>query len=1095
MNHPIKPLVVCSLVVACHTARVDSATTDGSFEAWQRHRDAMAADDSLARFYTFENVDGGTVPAAGAVAPLSFKLQPKAGVPAEQLRVIEGRWPQKKAVRLDQGYLAAEPFAVTKKLFTAAAWVKLNGPGVHRGNNESTNGTLLSVGTGYWDGWRLTVNYPLRTLGFEIGRPKPSHSIGIHASAAVSDSVWHHLAVSWDGREMHIYVDGVLAASGPYDGDYTPPPQSGQFRVGYANHGLGSVVLDVDEVAIYSRALTTAEILRAVEFCGPQAPGARRNLARLCRERKDFAGAREHYRALLESPSLDSCDRLNALFDLGQLCWQARDLGGARAAYAQVVAAKDAPAHYRSVAQLRIAASHAQQKDYAAAKAELAKIAAMADAPPHHKREAAERTKELERIEQGQPVRDPAASRMPPPKWPTPAVTLFVSPKGDDKNPGTKDQPFATLERARDEIRKLRKSNVTVCVRGGEYAVKQTFKLTAEDSGTEQAPIVYAAFDKETPRFTGGVRVSGFTRVTDPAVLARLPEESRGKVWQAELKAQGISDLSAFAPKGTYGARPRKPMLELFFDGKPMEIARWPNDRFVMTGEVLGPQQADKRGRPHSVGGQFIYDSDRPVRWKDESDAWLYGYWFHDWADSYEKIASIDTAQRLITLAPPLHNYGFAKNHRYFALNLLSEIDRPGEWYLDRSRGVLYFWPSSNPDRGRSGWMWWLKQSPDYYPRLTSENYPVEISMFAAPFVELDGVAHVTFRGLTWETGRDDGLRIKGGERCLLAGCTVRNFAGDGVTVEGGKGHGLLGCDIYGMGRGGTILRGGDRKTLMPCGHFVENCDIHHLSRIDHTYTPAVLANGVGIRIAHNRMHHIGSSAMRVEGNNHLVEFNEVHHVVLESDDQGGVDVFGNPTYRGVVYRHNFFHHIGSGRSCGSAGIRLDDAISGTLIYGNIFWRCADGNFGGVQIHGGKDNIVDNNLFVDCKQAISFSPWGQKRWEQFLGEPMAAGALKQVDITQPPYSTRYPELAALRENADANHIWRNLAVRCGKFAVRDRGVNEFMGNQEAGSNSGFANAVKGDFRLKPSAAAAIGFAPIPFDEIGLYRDDLCKRLP
>jgi len=1062
-------MIGAAIAVVCEAA---DSTAGGSFEAWQRHRDAMAADSSLARFYTFENVNGGTVSATGATVPLSFKLQQKAGVPAEQLRVVEGRWSQKKAVRLDQGCLAAEPFAVAKKSFTAAAWVKLNGPGVHRGNNASTNGTLLSTGTGYWDGWRLTVNYPLRTLGFEIGRPKPLHSIGIQASGAMSDGVWHHLAASWDGREMRIYVDGMLAASGPYDGDYTPPPQGGQFRVGYANHGIGSVVLDVDEVAIHSRALSAAEILHAVEFCGPKAPGARRNLARACRERRDFAGAREHYRALLESPALGLHDRLNVLFDLGQLCWQARDLAGARAAYAQIAVAKDAPAHYRSVALVRIAASYAQQKDCAAAKAELAKVAAMTDAPAHHKREAVERAKELERIEQGQPARDLASSRMQPPEWPTSAVTLFVSPKGDDKNPGTKNQPFATLERARDEIRKLKKGGVTVFIRGGKYPVKQTFKLTAEDSGTEQAPIVYAALDKETPRFTGGARVTGFTRVTDPAVLARLPEAARGKVWQADLKAQGIGDLGQFELKGTYGARRRQPVLELFFDGKAMEIARWPNDSFVMTGEVSGPQQTDKRGRTHSIGGQFIYDGDRPARWKGESDAWLYGYWFHDWADSYEKIASIDTTQRLIALAPPLHSYGFAKNRRYCALNLLSEIDRPGEWYLDRSRGVLYFWPPANPNRAA-----------------------VEISMFVAPFVELDGVAHVAFRGLTWETGRDDGMRIKGGERCLLAGCTVRNLAGDGVTVEGGKEHGLLGCDIYNMGRGGMILRGGDRRTLAPSGHFVENCDIHHLSRIDHTYTPAVLANGVGIRIAHNLMHHIGSSAMRVEGNDHLVEFNEVHHVVLESDDQGGVDVFGNPTYRGVVYRHNFFHHIGSGRSCGSAGIRLDDAISGTLIYGNIFWRCADGNFGGVQIHGGKDNIVDNNLFVDCKQAISFSPWGQKRWEQFLGEPMAAGALKQVDITQPPYSTRYPELTALRENADANHIWRNLAVRCGKFAVRDRGVNDFTDNQVASSNPGFANAAKGDFHLKQSAAAAIGFAPIPFDEIGLYRDDLRKRLP
>lgn len=1080
MTHPVTLPAFFLISFACHAADT------GSSESWQRHRDAAHRDTSLARHYTFEDVRSGGATAANTAgdktAPLNFKLQQKPGAPVEQLRVVEGRWPQTKAVRLDQGYLAAEPFAVAKKSFTAAAWVKLNGPGAHRGNNESTNGTLLSAGTGYWDGWRLTVNYPLRTLGFEIGRPKPSHSIGIHASAAMTDGVWHHVAAAWDGREMRLYVDGMLVASGPYDGDYTPPPQGGQFRIGYANHGLGSVILDVDDVAIYNRALTAAEILRAVECCGPQAPGVRRNLARLCRERKDFAAAREHYRAMLESPALGMSDRLTALLDMGHLCWQTRDLTGARAAYAQIVTVKDAPAHYRSVAQLRIAESHAQQKDSIAAKAELAKVSAMADAPAHHKREAAERAKELERIAQGQPARDLATSRMPPPKWPTPAVTFFVSPNGSDTDPGTKDKPFATLERARDEIRTLKirnqesgiRSPITVHIRGGQYAVKQTLKLTAEDSGTAHAPIVYAAFGKEAPRFTGGARVGGFNRVTDPAVLARLPEAARGKIWQADLKAQGIGDFGVLGLKGTYGARRRQPLLELFFNGKPMEIARWPNDGFVMTGEVFGPQTTDKNGRTHTVGGQFLYDGDRPARWKDEGDAWLYGYWFHDWADSYEKIASIDTAQRLITLAPPLHNYGFAKNRRYHALNLLSEIDRSGEWHLDRSRGVFYLWPPSNPNRAT-----------------------VEVSMLAAPFMELDGVSHVAFRGLTWETGRDDGLRIKGGERCLLAGCTVRNLAGDGVVVEGGKGHGLLGCDIYNMGRGGTILRGGDRKTLTPGGHFVENCDIHHLSRIDHTYTPAVLANGVGIRIAHNRMHHIGSSAMRVEGNDHLVEFNEVHHVVLESDDQGGVDVFGNPTYRGNVYRHNFFHHIGSGRSCGSAGIRLDDAISGTLIYGNVFWRCADGHFGGVQIHGGKDNIVDNNLFVDCKQAISFSPWGQKRWGQFLGEPMAAGALKQVDITRPPYSTRYPELAVLRENADANHIWRNLAVRCGQFTFRDRGVNGLMDNHLTGDHIGFVNDSKGNFRLKQSAAAfgRLSFAPIPFDNIGLYQDESRRQSP
>ena len=172
--------------------------------------------------------------------------------------------------------------------------------------------------------------------------------------------------------------------------------------------------------------------------------------------------------------------------------------------------------------------------------------------------------------------------------------------------------------------------------------------------------------------------------------------------------------------------------------------------------------------------------------------------------------------------------------------------------------------------------------------------------------------------------------------------------------------------------------------------------------------------DGVGQRIAHNLFHDSPHHGMRVEGYEHTIEFNEIHSVVYEFDDQAGIDIYGNPAYRGLVLRNNFWHHIGSGYNvAGQAGIRLDDFISDVLIYGNVFYRCAGGKFGGVQIHGGKDNIVDNNLFIDCKAAVSFSPWGQARWLQRLAENGTQSAISRggVDITQPPHSERYPDLA------------------------------------------------------------------------------------
>ncbi|MCC6486945.1 MAG: right-handed parallel beta-helix repeat-containing protein, partial [Candidatus Hydrogenedentes bacterium] len=440
--------------------------------------------------------------------------------------------------------------------------------------------------------------------------------------------------------------------------------------------------------------------------------------------------------------------------------------------------------------------------------------------------------------------------------------------------------------------------------------------------------------------------------------------------------------------------------------------------------------------------------------------------WFFDWADSYERIVSINPETREIVLEEPYCGYGYRAGAPYYAVNLLCEIDRPGEWYLDRGSLELYFYPPGNPSRA-----------------------VVELSVADFPLVELDEVSHTALEGFTWELGGVDGVVIRGGDHCLLAGCTVRRCGGNGIVVEGGSSHGILACDVYSMGRGGTVVSGGDRKTLTPANHYVENCDIRELSRIDHTYTPAIVLSGVGNRIAHNLFHDIPSSAIRLGGNDHLVEFNEIHHVVRESDDQGGADMWGNATFRGNVYRYNFWHHIGNQANpretpdCGQAGIRLDDAISGTSIYGNVFYRASAGRtgFGGVQIHGGKDNVIDNNLFFDCMAAISFSSWGDARWRKFVADAMAVS-----DIDPALYTTRYPELGRLTEDHDVNRVSRNLIINCEEFLRRDSGSNVVVDNVTL-----TVEEPSGIRSLLPLMTEH-GLDPIPFDEMGLYE---CRWRP
>jgi parallel beta-helix repeat protein len=605
---------------------------------------------------------------------------------------------------------------------------------------------------------------------------------------------------------------------------------------------------------------------------------------------------------------------------------------------------------------------------------------------------------------------------------------LYIAKNGNDSwsgrlespAPSKADGPFATLGRARAEIRKIKEQTglppggVQVELRAGTYYLGRSFDLNPLDSGSAGAPIVYRARKGEGVRLSGGVPVRKWTRVQDPAVLSRLPAEAGLHVLQADLRGSGVREFGS--PSGG-GA-------ELFFADRPMELARWPQTGFVKIKDVVKEQPFDVRGEKGFRVGKFSYFGGRPSKWREEKDLWAHGYWFWDWAEERQKVESIDTDSATLSLAKPYHQYGYRAGQWYYVYNALSELDTPGEWYLERATGILYFWP----------------------PALLSGNKAV-VSRLES-LVRATGVSHLCFEDLTLEATRGTAVTLKQSDQVTLKHLTVRNTGGWGVRVEGGKDCRIVGCTVSGTGEGGILVSGGARSTLTPALHSVENNTIFAFGRWQRINSPGIELSGVGSRIAHNHIFDAPHQAISFSGNNQVIEYNEINDVCQETNDAGAIYAGRDWTMRGNRVRSNYLHDIQGRAGAGAIGVYLDDMFSGTEVVGNIFRHVATA----ILVGGGRDNLISGNVFTGCKLGIHLDSRGLG-WAAPAVKGVMMERLREVPYRSALWKESYPALyPILQENpgaAQGNRVVNNLSWQ-GAFSELDdatRAQTKFQGNR------------------------------------------------
>ncbi len=654
-----------------------------------------------------------------------------------------------------------------------------------------------------------------------------------------------------------------------------------------------------------------------------------------------------------------------------------------------------------------------------------------------------------------------------------PPAVFYIALNGDDANPGSLDRPFKTLDAAWQAIQQNAAEKATVFFRKGVYSIDKGIVLS-EDGQKTHKDITFSNYNNEPVSITGGVTLhnTGFSKVTDPGILKRLPAEARNQVYVMDLRQEGISDFGTMKNNGIKA--PLLPAaLELFYNDLPLTIARWPNSGLLPIGTVMQRKTAnDDPG--------FMMDNDRYTRWAESPDIWVAGQFAVGYASDNIPIDSIDHTNKTLYLkqTPSYSIYsstdkssgqiaGARKIRGYYFYNILEELDTPGEWWLDRQTGKLYLWPPT-----------------------PIGNATIGVSVLEQPVWKLARCTNISIRNIDFSCTRGIGLQIERSQRISIENCTFSNTGLQGIVSNTCADVHITGCTFAHNGSGGIFINCGDRKTLTPSNCSIQNCEFYDFSRLYKTYMPAVNLGGVGIAVLNCYIHDVPDQAIVFSGNNHLIANNLIRNVCTGYSDMGAIYTGRDPSSTGDTIRNNFFDHVLD--SIGVvAAVYMDDGSGGMIVDQNIFYACGSGNFGAVHINGGGDNRFNNNLFVECPKAFSNQPWTDEQWKSLYirNQQYVNRLTKNVDIRSAAYVSQYPWLQDFFDTTNIrprkNYINNTICYKVKTFYAGNSYV--ITDSLLTDNNPGFADIQKGNFKMVSVPQEVKdwpGWKPVEFDKIG-----------
>ena len=697
---------------------------------------------------------------------------------------------------------------------------------------------------------------------------------------------------------------------------------------------------------------------------------------------------------------------------------------------------------------------------------------------------------------------------------------IFVSTVGDDSGDGSEEEPLRTLEKAIDVANEMREDSdklIEILLREGTYSVTNTIKII--NSQKDDPLLKISAYQDEKVTINAGVDIplSAMSIADSDFTNAIIDKPNAGSVLQYNLKDAQIEDLGEISLRGHLISDEKEAQAELSLNGEVQKLAGWPNGEYTGLIKPTDSNEYGKRTKSGIANGcSFQVNYDRPSQWSKPEQAWLSGTIGPNYEFDYYPVSRFDSEEKRVYLSRgALEKYYTEPYYRFE--NVPEELDEPGEYYIDRQSGMLYFYPPEDTPK-------------DSVLTITMSTPTLDVSGKAPnSMFRIENSKNIVFENLIFKGGRGSAITGKNNSNIQFINCEINSFGENGIRFDASTDIKISDCKIHDVGQDGILFVScGNYKTLSPSNIVVSINDIYNFARLERSYKTGIDFGYrcVGATAANNHIHNGPHAGMIFYGVNNDIYGNEFDNLVTEFSDMDALYCNNSnyPWERGNKIHNNYFHDIGKSSMNGRhqinvRAIRTDNRGCGLNIYENLFYNIGDGGNGngnngiGAITAEGTRNRIFNNLFVDCNEAY-FNTLQYKEIEtaddgtlypdtiinssgvevaNTINGAKVADLKKQMENYLPVYGKQFPELYNYfyehpnmsKTNEFKNNMIINIAIPLSNFngTQNEEGfrgsqmLTAASGNYVSTSDPGFVSYDNGNLELSSSATLLVEGLP------------------